>query len=57
MATWQPGGVRSRDIDVFIDCRGDFLREFARAVEKIGFAPGEYKFRHTGSWIGIRWEN
>lgn len=39
--------LRSRDIDVFIDCRGDFPREFARAVKKIGFAPGEYKFRYT----------
>jgi len=38
--------LRSRDIDVFIDCRGDFPREFARAVKKIGFAPGGYKFRY-----------
>jgi len=39
--------LRSRDIDVFIDCRGDFPREFARAVKKIGFAPGGYRFRYT----------
>jgi hypothetical protein len=39
--------LRSRDIDVFIDCRGDFPREFTRVVKKIGFAPGEYRFRYT----------
>lgn len=38
--------LRSRDIDVFIDCRGGFPREFARAVKKIGFAPGGYRFRY-----------
>lgn len=38
---------RSRDIDVFIDCRGDFPRKFANTVKKIGFVPGEYKFRYT----------
>jgi hypothetical protein len=39
--------LRSRDIDVFIDCRGDFPRQFARAIKKIGFVPGEYRFRYT----------
>lgn len=39
--------LRSRDIDIFINCRGDFPREFARVVKKIGFTPGEYKFRYT----------
>jgi hypothetical protein len=37
----------SRDIDFFIDCSGDFPREFARAVRKVGFVPGGYKFRYT----------
>lgn len=39
--------LRSRDIDVFIDCRGNFSRQFARAIGKIGFVPGEYRFRYT----------
>lgn len=39
--------LRSRDIDVFIDCKGNFPRRFARAIEKIGFVPGEYRFRYT----------
>jgi len=38
---------RSRDIGVFVDCRGDFPREFTRVVKRIGFVPGEYKFRYT----------
>jgi len=39
--------LRSRDIDVFIDCKSNFPRQFARAMKKIGFAPGEYRFRCT----------
>lgn len=39
--------LRSRDIDVFIDCRGNFPSRFAHAIKKIGFAPGEYRFRYT----------
>ncbi|MGC8816319.1 MAG: hypothetical protein ACP5PX_00655 [Candidatus Hadarchaeum sp.] len=37
----------SRDIDVFLDCRGNFPLQFARAIRKIGFIPGEYRFRYT----------
>lgn len=39
--------LRSRDIDVFIDCKSNFPRQFARTIEKIGFVPGEYRFRYT----------
>lgn len=39
--------LRSRDIDVFIDCKSNFPRQFARTIKKIGFAPGEYRFRYT----------
>jgi len=39
--------LRSRDIDVFLDCTGDFPRRFARVLEGIGFVPGEYRFRYT----------
>ena len=39
--------LRSRDIDVFIDCKSSFPRQFARTIKKIGFAPGEYRFRYT----------
>ena len=39
--------LRSRDIDVFIDCKGNFPSQFAHTIEKIGFAPGEYRFRYT----------
>jgi len=39
--------LRSRDIDVFINCKSDFPRRFARTIKKIGFVPGEYRFRYT----------
>jgi hypothetical protein len=39
--------LRSRDIDVFIDCKSNFPSRFARTIKKIGFVPGEYRFRYT----------
>jgi len=36
----------SRDIDVFVDCSGDFPSEFVRVLTKVGFVPGEYGFRY-----------
>lgn len=39
--------LRSRDLDVFIDCSGDFPSRFSGILKKIGFLPGEYRFRYT----------
>jgi len=39
--------LRSRDIDVFLDCTGDFPGRFARVLGRMGFVPGEYRFRYT----------
>lgn len=39
--------LRSRDIDVFINCKGDFPRMFSGAIRRIGFVPREYRFRYT----------
>lgn len=39
--------LRSRDIDVFIDCKSNFPRQFVRTIKKIGFVPGKYRFRYT----------
>ncbi len=39
--------LRSRDIDVFINCAGSFPRVFSGAIRRIGFVPGEHRFRYT----------
>ncbi|MEM2282193.1 MAG: hypothetical protein QXH26_01410 [Candidatus Hadarchaeales archaeon] len=38
---------KSRDLDVYLDCESDFPSRFARAIEKVGFRPGECRFRYT----------
>ncbi len=38
---------KSRDIDVFIDCSGDFPHKFAAVMKRIGFVAGGYAFRYT----------
>ncbi len=38
--------LRSRDIDVFINCERRFLEKFRKIIFEMGFAPSGYSFRY-----------
>ncbi len=38
--------LRSRDIDVFINCRTDVLGKFKKTIFFLGFVPSGYEFRY-----------